>query len=162
MDTLHLIFVLLLVYQLKHWVADYPMQNEYMLGKFKPGWEFVGPLSLHVAIHGGFTFIIIVATTHMLGLSLAVGLFDATVHFFMDRIKAGPKYMGRWKPLTAAQWMECKRQLAQGFWGRENENPAIRLRSNVLFWWALGLDQAVHHLTHYVCIFFALRALGKI
>lgn len=154
------LFALLVVYQLKHWLADYPLQNEYMLGKFKPGWDFVGPLSMHVAVHGGLTFFIIVAFTHMLGLALTLAAFDAVVHFVMDRIKAGPKYMGRWKPLTGPQWMECKRQVAQGFWGRENEDPRVKLRGNVLFWWALGVDQMVHHLTHYACIFFAVRALG--
>lgn len=27
-----------------------------------------------------------------------------------------------------------------------------RIKSNTYFWWALGLDQMVHHLTHYVFI----------
>lgn len=161
MSTLHLLFVLLAVYQLKHWMADYPLQNEYMLGKFQPGWGFVGPLAMHVTIHGGLTFIIVVAVTHMLGLALAVAAFDLTVHFFMDRLKAGPKYMGRWKPLTAAQWMDAKKKLTLGIWDK-SENPAGALQGNVLFWWALGIDQMVHHLTHYACIFFALHALGRI
>lgn len=36
------------------------------------------------------------------------------------------------------------------------------LRGNTLFWNALGLDQMVHHLTHYVCVWQILKATGRI
>jgi hypothetical protein len=55
--TITTIFLLLLLFQFKHFIADYPLQGEYMLGKFKDkGWML--PLFAHVGVHGAFTFII--------------------------------------------------------------------------------------------------------
>ena len=42
---------------------------------------------------------------------------------------------------------ECQRQL---------EVIEGRFKSNTYFWWALGWDQMMHHLTHYVILFFFL------
>lgn len=132
-STVGLFFALLVIYQVKHWLADYPLQGQYMLGKFKPGWDFVPPLSAHAGVHGAFTFTIAcLFCWGQLGFQLELALFDFVVHFTMDRIKAGPRILGRWKP------------------------------DNKLFWWALGFDQMIHHLTHYVCIYAILRAMGQI
>jgi Protein of unknown function (DUF3307) len=161
-----LIFFLLVVYQLKHFCADYLLQGEYMLGKFKPGWDFLGPLSAHVAVHGVMTYGIVALTLLYYGIpypaafGLLLGLLDAGIHFVMDRIKAAPQYMGRWKSVTAAEYAECKRLIAAGFWPKEVGNPKKKLRGNRLFWWALGFDQMVHHLTHYVLIYLILRITG--
>ncbi len=54
---------------------------------------------------------------------LGLTLFDFIVHFVVDRVKAHPDLGGRWKA----------------------DNPK--------FWWALGGDQAIHHLTHYIIIY---------
>jgi len=129
------IFLLLIIYQLKHFLADFPLQGKYMLGKFKPGWDFLGPLLAHVTVHGLFTYTICLIFRPELALQLAT--IDMIVHFFMDRIKASPKYLGRFKPLTAKEYPE---------------STLLQKKSNVLFWWALGLDQMVHHLTHYYII----------
>src|SRR4051812_19997771 len=86
-------------YQVKHFVADYPLQGRYMLGKFREDWGFFFPLLAHVSVHAAGTF----AITWAFGVRRAVGLalFDGTVHFFMDRAKASKRYLGRYKPLTA-------------------------------------------------------------
>lgn len=172
-----LLFLLLVAYQLKHFLADYIFQGEYQLGKFKPGWEFLGPLVSHVLFHFFGTVAIVAGTLYYfdkpapLGFAVILGLFDATVHFFMDRIKAGPRYMGRWKAITAGQYMEHKKTLAakvgDQYWEptfdqwceydeyllkADQRDARKALRGNRLFWWCLGFDQMVHHLTHYVCI----------
>lgn len=177
MSVLLFVMLLLVVYQIKHFLADYIFQGEYQLGKFKPGWDFFLPLLSHVAYHAAGTFLIAVGAFLLCGMQgyLLAGLlamFDATVHFFMDRIKAGPKYMGRWKPLTAKDYQIAK---AQDFEGEPDPNVGCgygldrmlktreearkKLRGNKLFWWALGFDQMVHHLTHYVCIFIIVLAV---
>ena len=121
MDIVTSIFVLLFLYQIKHFICDYPLQNVYMLGKFKDtGW--VKPLLAHTGVHALGTFIIAFAFTQMLFLSVSLALFDMFVHFMMDRIKASPRLLGRYD-------IKDKR-----------------------FWWSLGLDQMVHHLTHYAII----------
>ena len=116
MDTLTLTFTLLVVFQLKHFVADFPLQNHYMLQKKKSDWSFVPPLALHCAIHGGLTLIIVCLVQPQLWW---LSIFDFVIHFTMDRIKAGPRYLGRFHDV-----------------------------SKTSFWIALGFDQMVHHLTH--------------
>lgn len=114
------VIILLVLFQIKHFVADYPLQNAYMLGKFKlVGWE--RPLAAHAAVHALFTFAIALFFNPILALPLAI--FDFAIHGFVDRLKAHPELGGRFKP----------------------EQPQ--------FWWALGADQTMHHLTHYAIIF---------
>lgn len=130
-----MIFILLLVYQLKHFICDYPLQTKYMLGKFKSGYDWILPLFAHVAVHGLATFIIVLFFKPSLALQMAV--LDMVVHFVMDRIKASPNMLGRFQALTKDTYV--------------NATPE-QLKSNVYFWYSLGLDQGVHHLTHYFII----------
>jgi hypothetical protein len=118
------IFALLFIYQIKHFVADYPLQGKYMLGKFKPDWGFFGPLLAHSLVHSIFTLFISYIFTKDLYFSIGLGVLDLVIHFVMDRIKAGPKYLGRFKDMMAPY-----------------------------FWWSLGIDQMIHHLTHYYLIY---------
>jgi hypothetical protein len=129
MTKFHMLFLLLVVFQVKHLVADYPLQTKYMLGKFKDGWDFFFPLWSHCLVHAYITFFIVMYFTDI---SVAVKCFyiDFIIHFIMDRIKAGPKYLGRFKDMTDRK-----------------------------FWWCLGLDQMVHHMTHYLIIYFILREM---
>lgn len=130
------IFGLLVIFQLKHFLADYPLQVQWMLGKFRAtGW--VVPLLAHAAVHGAFTFIIALIYHQLWQVAVILGLFDLTIHFAMDRLKASPALLGRFKPLTAETFGTANRQLR---WG------------NRLFWWSLGFDQMVHHLTDYLVI----------
>lgn len=130
-------FVLLVIYQIKHFLADFPLQGKYMLGKFKNGKDWILPLLAHVSVHGLFTFIISLFIKPKIAIYLA--LFDMIVHFIMDRIKASPNLLGRFQALTKKDFMNG------GITGNE-------IKSNTLFWWSLGLDQMVHHLTHYIII----------
>lgn len=126
MNQLATVFLLLVVYQLKHFVADFPLQGKYMLQKFNKDWSFFWPLAAHAGVHAYSTLLIAnvyMFLTHSWGyglLPMKLAIMDFVIHFSMDRIKAGPKYLGRYKDMYAHQ-----------------------------FWWSLGLDQMVHHLTHY-------------
>jgi hypothetical protein len=113
------ILSLLIAFQLKHFLADFPLQGKYMLGKFKGGTEWILPLVAHAGVHAGFTLLIVA----MVDVSLWwLALVDFALHFTMDRIKASPYIWGKY-PITDKK-----------------------------FWWALGVDQMVHHLTHYFII----------
>lgn len=115
------ILVLLCTFQLKHFVADYILQTDYMLGKFKKqDWEL--PLLCHTLVHAFFTFVICVALIDPV-MAFYLACFDLCVHFVMDRIKASPSLLGRFNP------------------------------KQKIFWITLGIDQMVHHLTHYIIIF---------
>ena len=116
-----LFFILLVVYQVKHYIADFPLQKEYMVkNKALEGWAFVRPLAIHCGIHAFLSLLIVMAVNPTLWW---LALVDFATHFTMDRIKAGPRYLGRFNdPTTSA------------------------------FWNCLGFDQMVHHITHYFII----------
>jgi hypothetical protein len=131
------VILLLIIYQLKHFIADYPLQGKYMLQKFLPDWSFFFPLLAHTGVHAIMTFCISLCFANI-KTAATLAIFDMVVHFTMDRIKAGPKYLGKYKPLTAKEYPT---------------STVSQKRSNTLFWWSLGLDQMIHHLTHYVIIY---------
>jgi hypothetical protein len=52
-----------------------------------------------------------------------LAILDFIVHFTMDRLKAGPRYLGRFSDIRSKA-----------------------------YWVSFGLDQMIHHLTHiYIC-----------
>jgi len=118
-------FALLVLFQVKHFLADFPLQGKYMLGKFKGGWGWVLPLTAHALVHATFTALICFWFSDLTKMWF-LPVIDFTVHFVQDRIKASPNLLGRWKP------------------------------DSKYFWWALGQDQMVHHLTHYYIIWILL------
>lgn len=130
------LFILLVAFQLKHWLCDYRFQTPYMLGKFKPeGW--LGPLAAHAGAHALGTWMVgallcgirVFAEGRRNDASafiLLLPLLDFAVHFVVDRVKV---VMGR--GLTPAE-------------------PR--------FWRQLGADQAAHHLTHYFVIYCLLNS----
>src|SRR3989344_3100148 len=108
------IFILLIIYQFKHFFADFPLQGKYMLKKFEDGWSFVLPLAVHAGVHAGFTFVIVFVFTRSMAFALMLSLFDFSIHFTMDRIKAGKKYLGRWKALTEKNFRRQRERRKRG------------------------------------------------
>jgi hypothetical protein len=87
------IFILIAIFQLKHFIGDFPLQREYMLKKTISDWGFLLPLSTHCAVHGTLTLAIVLAYKPQLWwLSIA----DFFIHFIIDRLKSGPNYLGRY------------------------------------------------------------------
>ena len=132
LDALFLAFV----YQIKHFLSDYILQTgRFFLGKFSANTkEWIPALSVHCFVHGISTYYI--ASTWLISKShkdvffvLSLSLFDASIHFMMDRLKASPHMWGR-------------------YGATKNTKP--------WFWWALGFDQMIHHLTHYIIILFMI------
>lgn len=164
-----MIILLLIVYQLKHFICDYLLQGKYMLGKFKNYPEYVLPLLAHVSVHGLATLAIVICYKPLLAPWLA--LFDMAIHFAMDRIKVSPKALGRFRYLTAPSYVMYER-MSRGL-SADPENPMPHmeprdmeiykgnavavLRSNTFFWWALGFDQMVHHLTDLAIVYMVLH-----
>ena len=126
MDQISYIFMLLLVFQVKHFVADYLLQNNYMLGKFKTGIDWVLPLAAHAGVHTLCTLCILVALNQPV-LLIWILPIDFCSHFIIDRVKASPYLLGRWKP---------------------NQST---------FWTVLGMDQMLHHVVHYFIIYMIVR-----
>ncbi len=126
---LNTIFILAVLFQFKHFISDYPLQSKYMLNKFKEYPYFICPLLAHAATHSLLTFIIACLFSNNLIISLALMFFDLIAHFIIDRIKASPNLLGKFKP------------------------------EDKFFWWSLGADQMFHHLTHYFIIYILVAFL---
>ena len=140
---IELIFGLLVIFQFKHLIADYFLQNDYMLGKFKRGWEFFWPLTTHCSVHAFYTLLISAAALKSMGKDqspcLSFAMIDFCSHFIMDRLKAGPNYLGRYKYLCQHDLKHRESMTAERWRGK--------YWNNKFFWWSLGVDQMVHHLT---------------
>ncbi len=149
------VFTLLIIYRLKHFVADFLLQGRYMLGKFKPGWDFVPPLAAHCGVHALFTLIIALKVKPEYWW---LAIVDFVAHFIMDRIKASPKYLGRYKALSANEMIPLIQKAQAGIL---DEDDKKRIRGNGLFWWCLGIDQEFHGLTHYFIIFMLVKDLSE-
>ena len=163
------ILVLLAVFHVKHLLADFIFQTRYHLGKFSPKASvWVPALAAHALVHATLTFCI--ALPWGAPQALALALFDASIHFTMDRIKAGPKLLGRFKALSGPEYQNVAARLqsvevliadAQG----DQLNRLLevrrecwqRLNGNTYFWWALGLDQMVHGLTDLLVAYLLVR-----
>lgn len=141
------VFTLLVLFQLKHFLADYLLQGQYMMGKFKEkGWAL--PLASHALVHASFTLIIVFAFER--GDLYWLAPVDFVAHFCMDRIKASPNLLGRFKVVG---YDDMKMISDAGF---ETTYSRDKKRGNRLFWISLGLDQMVHHLTHYAIIYWIM------
>lgn len=148
------IFLLLIIYQLKHFVADYLLQGRYMLGKFKNGFAWILPLAAHSGVHAVMTYIIALFFNSKMALTVAV--IDFVLHFAMDRVKASPSLLGRYKALSANEMKNILSYLPTLGEAGVKEKFGKELKSNTYFWFTLGIDQGVHHLTHYLIIWMLL------
>lgn len=157
---------LFVVFQWKHFVADYIWQTPYMFGKFKDK-DWIKPLAAHCGVHAGLTF---VYSASFLGfgnilefawLCLCLSLFDFATHFVMDRIKASPRLLGRYKALSSNEFSILMKNREWALTVQHEDMAQSideRFRRNKYFWWSLGFDQMVHHLTHYAIIFVLLSS----
>lgn len=104
MNSLYLVFGLLFAFQVKHFIADYPLQTAYMLGKMqRTGW--IKPLMAHAAVHAFLTFLIVLLVQPSnYFLYFILPLADFSIHFIIDRIKASPDLGGRFKPEQPYFW----------------------------------------------------------
>lgn len=128
MVNLTAIMLLLFLFQIKHYICDYPLQGKYMLGKFhETDWKM--PLLAHASVHMLGTIVVVTIYSIFFGIStfslvpfgMLLGCLDLWVHYGIDR----------WKVLASKQ-----------------TNP-----SESKFWHLLGIDQMLHHFTHYIFIF---------
>jgi len=118
MTDLELVLVLLVLFQIKHFVADYPLQTPAMIrGK---GILFNPQGILHSLHHSALTLatLMIFSLVHPVAILLAVIIASAEffIHYGIDYTK-----MQYGKRLTT---------------------------SDPRFWWAIGFDQMLHHLTY--------------
>lgn len=119
------IIFLFVLFFVKHFLADYPLQTEYMLRKSGHIYPWITPLLAHCAVHAVLTYIVLtfvvalgLFTIPLTGV-LALVLMEFVAHFFIDAWKA----------------RLC------------NSKP-----NQTAFWIALGADQMFHYLTYALII----------
>lgn len=115
------LFLLLILFQIKHFLSDFCFQNQFMLRKSQSGWDFVLPLASHCLVHGLGTLII---TLFFRSELWWLALVDFFIHFVMDRFRASPRWLGRFSNTSMST-----------------------------YWQVMGVDQMVHHLTHYWVVY---------
>lgn len=165
MVNLNYITVLYFIFIVKHFVADGPLQTEYMLGKFaKDGW--VKPLAAHAGVHAGFTLLFGLFINWRLAVPAA--LLDFVIHFTMDRIKASPNMMGQWKAISSNEYAWLKMGYlpvkpedlidSTNVIARKGTKEQLEQiwASNVKYYLALLFDQAVHASTDMLAIYLLL------
>ena len=124
-----LVFQLMFFFQMKQFLADFVLQRGFMLKKSMSTWEFLWPLTAHCLVHGVGTVLILSVFAPTLWY---LCFFDFVVHFMMDRIKSGPRYLGRFDD-----------------------------RSKNIYWVFFGFDQMVHHLTHLYMVWVVIQSLAS-
>lgn len=119
------------VFHIKHFFCDFPLQFPYMItGKAQRGWNFFLPLASHALTHCCFTIVICFFYRPQLWW---LGILDFAIHFVIDRIKSGPKYLGKYDD-----------------------------QGSMLYWAILGADQMVHHLTHMYIVYLLVTSTQKL
>lgn len=98
------IFILLFLFQSKHFFADFIIQSNYMMKKGELGWSFFLPLCIHSASHAILSIVICLFFNPEI--ALICGGIDFTIHFIVDRFKSSEKYLGRFNnPNKKSFWV---------------------------------------------------------
>lgn len=161
------IFLMLILFEIKHFLFDFVFQTKYHLGKFNADGSFYWPLVSHSAWVACLTPAILGIAgygRHVELVAIAWGI-DFWSHFFIDRLKAGPKYLGRFKALSAQEYQVCNKavynsQIYYDINGNQKfmDTPEAlkKLRGNWMYFVSIGIDQMAHHLVYLAIIYMAV------
>lgn len=120
----------------KQFICDFPLQTSWMVAGKGRERQWIAPLAAHAGVHAAFTCFIGLLFEAQPLMILAMSGVDFGVHFVVDRIKASPKMLGRYKMLT------------ESILKIDPEKRPARLFENKMFWNSLGFDQWAHGMTH--------------
>lgn len=119
------IVILFVLFFVKHFLADYPLQTEYMLRKSSNSYGWKLPLATHCMVHAVMTYMILLTV-------VSLGMFSAT-----------------WGVILLLVLMELVMHFVIDAWKARlcNSKP-----NQTAFWVALGADQMFHYLTYALII----------
>ena len=115
-----MIFLLLFVIAVKHWIADFVLQFEYMVEQ-KGTYGLSGGIE-HALLHGILTTIVLTAFINNITVAAMFGLLDSVVHYHIDYVKA------RWGTRDANQ---------QRFWIQLGANQLAHYTFYIWLIWIL-------------------------
>lgn len=79
------VFLLLALFGIKHFIADFVMQYDYMLRE-KGTYGAAGGIH-HAAVHASLTFFILVCFAHSASAIIVLALADGVIHYHIDWVK---------------------------------------------------------------------------
>ncbi|MBG1231283.1 DUF3307 domain-containing protein [Aestuariivirga litoralis] len=111
MTALNQLFLLLILFQFKHFVADGPLQTKAMVDEKSRYGATLG--IVHAGIHGILTIVVVMLVLHGWVWAVVLGLIDFAIHYHVDYVKERlVKYWGFtpadgpfWWALSADQMM---------------------------------------------------------
>lgn len=131
MNNITILFLLALLH-LKHFLADFPLQTPYMLGKGKDGNAWILPLTAHCFVHASLTALILIFFNPMM---IWLSVWEFVAHFIIDRVKVTYR-------------------LPSGPWADQDRGKYL-----AKYYTAFGLDQLAHQLT-YIAMALAVALIG--
>lgn len=101
------------VFSIKHFIADFVLQTDYMLGKFKAPPYCFKPLAAHCGVHALFTAILLFVPVALDPLYLSnvwllivlVSVYDFITHFMVDIAKAQYTRIKKLTPAYKSYWV---------------------------------------------------------
>jgi hypothetical protein len=96
--------LLLLLFIIKHFLADYYWQTLPMVMGKRQRVNWLGWLMTHAGVHGMLTSLILIPFTSVWS-ALALGAADCVAHAVIDRIKAHPDLGGRFDRDSRMFWI---------------------------------------------------------
>jgi hypothetical protein len=137
MNDVSQIFVLLLAFEVKQLLCDYPILPDFLLKRFHS--NGIKAFILYSAFHGFITFTICLLLTNAeYPLALLMSLLDFAAGFALAMFRSHSSMIARFKPLDLDEFMSASRKAK---------------RQHRMYWTFFGLDQAIHHMTHFSIIY---------
>lgn len=131
MTPVDMVIITFVVFSLKHFIVDFPLQPAWMY-RHKHIFGHPGGIA-HSAFHGAVTFIMLmVLWNYGIGgakyaavQATTIAFLEFVAHYFIDYAKMNLNHYLGWGPMVCEQ-----------------------------FWWLLGFDQLLHYLTYCVIIWY--------
>lgn len=137
MNDVSQIFILLLAFQLKQFFCDYPIYPEFLLKRFKG--SGLTAFIVHSGIHSFMTLgICLILSSSGFGLAVLMACLDFVIDFMLNQFRSRSETIARFRPLDLDEFLAASRK---------------EKRNHRLYWAFFGLDQTIHHLTHYAIVF---------
>jgi hypothetical protein len=145
MNDVSQIFLILLMFEFKKLLCDYPIHPTFILKKFQS--ENYKAFAFHSFVHSFFTFLIIsIMTDADMGLSLTLSFFEYIVHFALSLWKSRSQLMARFRPLDLDEFLVADKK--SKFHHR-------------MYWGIFAVDRMIHQ-GLYLLILYVLCSRGLV
>lgn len=131
MNDVTQIFLILIAFEVKQFICDYPIHPTFILKRFQTDGNRA--FILHALAHACLTFLIcFFMTTAELPLIFMLASLDFLIDFMLAIFRSRTQLIAHWRPLDLEEFMLASRR------------DKVRHR---LFWAAYGLSRTIRHLT---------------